>query len=76
MPTRTLNVSLAERSYPILIGEGLIDDPRSVLAHLAQKRVAVVTNTTVGPLYLRRFVRGIEAHGVQALEVVDRKSVV
>ncbi|MCC6535195.1 MAG: 3-dehydroquinate synthase [Burkholderiales bacterium] len=70
MPTRTLNVSLAERSYPILIGEGLIDDPRSVLAHLAQKRVAVVTNTTVGPLYLRRFVRGIEAHGVQALEVV------
>ncbi|MDB5905499.1 MAG: hypothetical protein JWM26_4377, partial [Betaproteobacteria bacterium] len=35
---RTLNVELAERSYPIHIGSGLIDQSGLITAHLKQKR--------------------------------------
>ncbi len=51
---RELRVSLGERSYPILIGPGLLAG-NDALARLAQGRqVAVVTNDTVGDLYEAR----------------------
>ncbi len=66
----SLTVALAERSYPIRIGEGLLDQAELLLPHLEQKRVAVVTNTTVGGLYLERFLRGLARTGVTALPIV------
>ena len=48
----TLNVELGDRSYPILIGEGLIARPES-FAGLESRDVLIVSNTTVAPLYLR-----------------------
>ena len=45
-----LNVALAERSYPIHIGSGLLSDAEILLKHLKQKHVAIVTNTTVAPI--------------------------
>ncbi|MGD9942812.1 MAG: 3-dehydroquinate synthase [Burkholderiaceae bacterium] len=51
---RQLSVSLGARSYPILIGTGLVDG-HPELARLAQGRqVAIVTNDTVGDLYEAR----------------------
>ncbi len=67
---RTLNVELAERSYPIRIGAGLLADPGLILPYLKTKRVAVVTNDVVGPLYLARFVAGLEAHGLRVTPIV------
>ncbi|MDD2669099.1 3-dehydroquinate synthase [Zoogloea sp.] len=67
---RTLNVELDERSYPIRIGAGLIADPGLILPYLKTRRVAVVTNDVVGPLYLAPFVAGLQAHGLRVTEIV------
>jgi 3-dehydroquinate synthase len=48
----TLNVELGERSYPIYIGAGLLQQRSLLLQHLVGNEVLVVTNTTVAPLYL------------------------
>jgi 3-dehydroquinate synthase len=50
----TLQVSLAERSYPILIGDGLLDDAALLGRHLPARDVLLVSNTTVAPLYAER----------------------
>jgi 3-dehydroquinate synthase len=50
----TLQVSLAERSYPILIGDGLLGDAPQLGKHLAARDVLLVSNTTVAPLYADR----------------------
>lgn len=65
----TVDVSLAERSYPIHIGEGLLDQPELVLPHLAQKRAAIVTNETIGPIYLDRFASTLESAGVSTVRI-------
>ena len=49
---QTLNVALGERAYPIHIGRGLLGRADLILPHLKTKRVAIVTNAVVGPLYL------------------------
>jgi len=67
---QTLTVDLGDRSYPIHIGSGLLDQADLILPHLAQKRVVVVTNTTVAPLYLERLTSTLAAAGVVATSVV------
>ncbi len=71
---QTITVELAsaanERGYPILIGAGILDQPDLILPYLLQKRVAIVTNTTVAPLYLERLRMGLESHGVAAISIV------
>ncbi|WNC68830.1 3-dehydroquinate synthase [Thalassotalea nanhaiensis] len=48
----SLNVSLAERSYPIYIESGLLSNNSPLTKHISGKRVCIVTNTVVAPLYL------------------------
>jgi 3-dehydroquinate synthase len=67
---RRLNVSLAERSYPILIGAGLLSRIDLILPHLGRPRVALVSNTTVAPLYMDPLVRGLEKAGVGVTPVI------
>ena len=52
--TRTLEVDLGERSYPIHIGPGLIGKPELYRPHIGGSQVMIVTNETVAPLYLDR----------------------
>lgn len=66
---RTLNVALGDRAYPIHIGRGLLDRADLILPHLRTRRVAVVTNDVVGPLYLDRLRAALEAAGVQVSAV-------
>lgn len=49
---RTLRLDLGERSYPIHIGSGLFARLDLMRPHIAGQRVAIVTNSTVGPLYV------------------------
>lgn len=56
---QTLHVDLGERSYPILIGEQLIDRGELFSHHIRGKQVAIVTNDTVAPLYLERLSRSL-----------------
>ncbi|MHB1052300.1 MAG: 3-dehydroquinate synthase [Thiobacillus sp.] len=67
---QTLTVELGDRSYPIHIGAGLLGQADLILPHLAQKRVMVVTNTTVAPLYLAQLTATLEAGGVAVTSVV------
>ncbi|KAF0102990.1 MAG: 3-dehydroquinate synthase [bacterium] len=67
---QTLTVDLGERAYPIHIGPGLLDRAELVLPHLKQKRVVIVTNTTVGPLYLARLRQSLADAGVAAEAVI------
>ncbi|MDR2261151.1 MAG: 3-dehydroquinate synthase [Azoarcus sp.] len=66
----TLNVSLGARSYPIHIGYGLLDCPALILPHLRTRKVAVVTNEVVGPLYLERLCAGLRREGIEVVTVV------
>ncbi|XP_020272409.1 3-dehydroquinate synthase, chloroplastic [Asparagus officinalis] len=49
-----VDVDLGNRSYPIYIGSGLLNEPDLLQRHVVGKRVLVVTNTTVAPLYLEK----------------------
>lgn len=48
----TLHVDLGERSYPIYIGNGLLEDPQLLASHIHASQVVLVSNETVAPLYL------------------------
>ena len=65
-----LSVALAERTYPIHIGAGLLDQTALLLAHLKHKRVAIVSNTTVAPLYLERVAQPLCEAGVDVVEII------
>ena len=67
---QTVRIDLGPRSYPILIGSGLLDRPAVVGQVVAARDVLVVTNRTVGPLYLDALLRGLEGKrsGSVALE--------
>ncbi|MHB1074490.1 3-dehydroquinate synthase [Thiobacillus sp.] len=67
---QTLHVDLGDRSYPIHIGSGLLGRSELILPHLPQKRVMVVTNTIVAPLYLAQLKATLEAAGVAVAQVV------
>lgn len=67
---QTLKVELANRSYPIHIGRNLIADASLILPHLKRKHVAIVTNTTVAPLYLDKLTQTLQAAGVSVIPII------
>jgi len=67
---QTLKVELANRSYPIHIGRNLISDANLILPHLKRKHVAIVTNTTVAPLYLDKLSQALQAAGVTVIQII------
>ncbi|WAH58386.1 3-dehydroquinate synthase [Pseudomonas silvicola] len=68
---QTLKVELGERSYPIYIGEGLLGQPELLAPHIAGRQVAIVTNETVGPLYLEQLSRALGACSVMSVALPD-----
>ncbi len=59
---QTLYVELGERRYPIFIGSDL--DPKALLEpYIHGRQVMIVSNETIAPLYLARYVAAIEALG-------------
>ena len=67
---RTVTVGLGDRAYPIHIGEGLLARADLILPHLPQRKVSVVTNTTVAALYLDSFSATLRGAGVEIVPVV------
>lgn len=68
---QTLKVDLGERSYPIYIGEGLLDQPELLAPHIAGRQVAIVSNETVAPLYLERLSKALGAYSVLPVVLPD-----
>ncbi|TRZ56862.1 MAG: 3-dehydroquinate synthase [Rhodocyclaceae bacterium] len=67
---RRLNLALAERSYPIFIGGGLLSRADLILPFLRTPRVALVSNTTVAPLYLDVLVAALEKVGAGVTPII------
>lgn len=66
---QSLRVALGERSYPIHIGAGLLDQGALYAPHL-RGAVAIITNQVVAPLYLQRVRRAIEPASPRVTEIV------
>ncbi len=64
---KTLTVSLPGRSYDILIERGLLDRAGEYCRKALPRadKLFVVTDSTVGPLYLKRLIPPLEAAGLE-----------
>lgn len=67
---QTLKVELANRSYPIHIGNGLISNGALITPHLRRKHVAIVTNTTVAPLYLDKLTQTLQSADIKVIPII------
>ncbi len=64
-----VQIDLAERSYPILIGTSLLADVLTY-QHLPKAATAlIVTNTTVAPLYAAPLMQALQPHFAKVLQV-------
>jgi len=69
--TRTITVELAERSYPIVIGNGLLGGEFDLAEHLAGNDCLIVSNTTVAPLYLEKLTANLSGASVETIRLPD-----
>ena len=70
--TRTVEIDLGARSYPIHVGAGIIGERRLFAPHVGGRRAFVVTNETVAPLYLDRLRPALaDAAGVDTHVIAD-----
>src|SRR5262245_21750300 len=68
---RTVNVPLGERSYDILIGNGLLGQLGEECAKLGLgKRCAIITDRHVAPRYAKTAARSLKTAGFEVLTVV------
>ncbi len=71
---RTLTVDLAERSYPIHIGSNLLTQAQLFTPHIIGRKVAIVTNTTVAPLYLQQLRETLHNYDITEIVLPDGES--
>ena len=69
--TRTITVELGERSYPIVIGSGLLGGGFDLAAYVAGPDCLVVTNETVEPLYLDALLADLPGKQPRAISLPD-----
>ncbi|MEP7243104.1 MAG: 3-dehydroquinate synthase [Gammaproteobacteria bacterium] len=70
----TLRVELGSRSYPILIGAGLLSRAELLAAQVPGRDVLLVTNTTVGPLYSAALKQGLGERRIVEVTLPDGES--
>lgn len=68
--SKVLNVDLGERSYPISIGSSLLSDSQFLQSQIKGKRIVIVTNTVVAPIYLAGLEACLRAAGKEVVSVV------
>ncbi|MBK7955235.1 MAG: 3-dehydroquinate synthase [Candidatus Accumulibacter sp.] len=66
----TLTVALGDRSYPIHVGRALVDRADLLMPLLQQAKVAIVTNSTVAPLYLPRLRDSLQRAGLEVVAII------
>lgn len=70
----TLKVELGSRSYPILIGDGLLAQSELLRQHVPARDALVVSNTTVAPLYLETLLDGLRPRRIVEAILPDGES--
>jgi 3-dehydroquinate synthase len=66
-----LRIDLGERSYPIVIGPGVLGDAGLVGGHVTARDVLIVTNDTVGPLYRATLEGSLAGKRVRSIALPD-----
>lgn len=66
-----LLVDLGDRSYSVVIKNNLFDNPKVLTDQIKGKQVCVVTNTTVGPLYLDKVLAMLDGFNVDVVTLND-----
>ncbi len=66
-----LNVELADRSYPISIGSGLLAQRELFASAIRGQRVMIVTNETVAPLYLHQVQQTLDGYQLDTCILPD-----
>lgn len=74
LPLRVFRVELGARGYPIYIGGGLLRDPALYAPHVRDRRVLVVADRAVVPLYLDSVLAGLGAQEAQSLALEGGES--
>ena len=69
-PIVRVSIDLDQRSYPILIGHGLLGDSRTYAGLPSAESALIVTNTTVAPLYGERLRAALAPHYRKIHELV------
>jgi len=67
---KTIQVELGERSYPIHIGPNLLEQADLYKPHLQGNLSAIVTNTTVEPLYANQVEKALVKLGQRVVRIV------
>jgi 3-dehydroquinate synthase len=68
---KTLLVELGDRSYPIYIGSGLLNQAELYTQHIKSSQVIVITNSTIAPLYLDQVLNNLQNFKVETLILPD-----
>ena len=74
IPIQEITVDLADRSYPIVIGSGLLNGGFDLGGFVKGSDCLVVSNETVAPLYLDRLLSNISSKNVATVELPDGES--
>jgi len=70
----TLTVSLGERSYPIYIKQGAMSDSALFIPHIKGRKVVIVTNHTLEPLFAHRVKQALADFDVEVFAIEDGES--
>ena len=69
--TRTINVELGFRSYPIAIGSGLLDGGFDLSKYVHGDDCLIVSNVTIAPLYLEKLKANLVGKTIATMELPD-----
>ena len=66
-----VQVALGERSYPIIIEPGLLQDAQALAQHITQREMVLITNDTVGQHYAAIFERAFADRMFSRITIPD-----
>ncbi len=66
-----LIVNLGDRSYPIFIGENLLQKPSCFDPYISASQIVIVTNETVAPLYLHKLMATLKHYQPETIVLAD-----
>ena len=69
-----LHVDLGDRSYPISIGSGLLQQSRYLTPYIKGKQVVIVSNETVAPLYMDKLEEALAGYDPLKIVLPDGES--
>ncbi len=65
-----VQLTFADRSYPIYIGKGLLTQTELFMRHLPRARAAIITDDVIAPLYLDHLAHALSSSAVEITKII------